>query len=258
MPTASRAGRDPAVQVARDGGVAWIRIAAPAGPGGRLSARVHSELCAGVDDLDHDDGLRVAIVDWPRAGRGEAPHAAPAARASASGDGVAAIARLRVPVIALLRGDVLDDALELALACDLRVAAVDARLGLTQVARGEFPSGGGTQRLPRIVGRARATRMLLLGEIVPARTALAIGLVHEVSSARALEAAGRRLAARIAERGPIAERFAKEALGAAFDLPLAEGLRLEGDLYVLLQTTRDREEGIASFRKKRSPRFTGR
>jgi enoyl-CoA hydratase/carnithine racemase len=100
--------------------------------------------------------------------------------------------------------------------------------------------------------------MLLLGDLVPARRALAIGLVNRVVAARSLWPAGRRLAAELAARAPIAQRFAKEALHAALDLPLLEGLRLEGDLYVLLQTTADRDEGIASFRAKRAPRYRSR
>ena len=100
--------------------------------------------------------------------------------------------------------------------------------------------------------------MLLLAEAVTARRAAALGLVHEVVPGRTLARRGDELAAALAARAPIALRLAKEALRAAHDLPLAEGLRLEGDLYVLLQTTRDRDEGIASFRGKRAPRFTGR
>jgi len=100
--------------------------------------------------------------------------------------------------------------------------------------------------------------MLLLSERVAAPVALAWGLVDEVVTPGRLPAAGRALAGRLAARGPIAQRFAKEALGAALDLPLAEGLRLEGDLYVLLQTTRDREEGLASFRERRPPVYLGK
>jgi enoyl-CoA hydratase/carnithine racemase len=129
---------------------------------------------------------------------------------------------------------------------------------LTQVARGRLPGRGGTQRLPRLVGTARAMRMMLLAEVVGARAALAVGLVHEMIPARRLRAAGRSLARALATRGPIALRLAKEAIRAAHDLPLAEGLRLEGDLYVLLQSTRDRDEGVRSFREKRMPKFSGR
>lgn len=206
-------------------------------------------------ELDLDETVRVVLLRAEGAAFGRCPATdddLPAA------DGVAAVAALRVPVLCLLQGDALDQALELALACDLRLAAPRARLGLTQVARGMLPRHGGTQRLPRLVGRARALQMLLLGETASARRAVELGLVHHVIPARQLRGAGRRLAATIAERAPIAQRLAKEALRSAFDLPLAEGLRLEGDLYVVLQSTRDRDEGIASFRERRKPRFAGR
>ncbi len=186
--------------------------------------------------------------------RGDAPAAGEVA---AGRDGVAAVASLRVPVVALVHGDALDAGFELALACDLMLCAPQARLGLTQIRRGDMPARGGTQRLPRWVGRARALRMILLGEMVGGREAAALGLAHQVVAYRRLRAAGLELARHLAARGPIAQRLAKEALRAAHDLPLAEGLRLEGDLYVLLQSTRDRDEGIASFREKRRPVFAG-
>jgi len=244
------------VQVERSGPIVFLRLGRP-GSTVELSARLHAELCGAVDELEHDEGVRAVVL----ASRGRSFCDGDGEGAPPSGsltDGVAAVARLRVPVIALLHGEVLDAGLELALACDLRVAAASARLGLTQVSRGALPVRGGTQRLPRIVGRAHALRMLLLSELVGAAEAKALGLVHEVVASRDLARAGRRLAERVSARGPIAQRFAKEALAAASDLPLAEGLRLEGDLYVLLQSTRDRDEGIASFRGKRAPLFTGR
>jgi enoyl-CoA hydratase/carnithine racemase len=126
------------------------------------------------------------------------------------------------------------------------------------VTRGELPSHGATQRLPRLVGKGRALAMLLLGEPLRARAALDAGLVQRIVPAAELWRTGARLAAQMAERGPIAQRLAKEALHAALDVPLAEGLRLEGDLYTLLQSTADRDEGIASFREKRRPVFRNR
>ncbi len=250
--------------VAADGEVAWSREGAIArialgrpGASPRLGARSHAALCAAAHEIDHDEEIRVVLVeslgrDFCGGATSEAPAADP------SPDGVTALSGLRVPVVALLRGLVLDEGLEIALACDLRVASRDAVLGLTQVGRGGLPAHGGTQRLPRLVGRARALRMLLLSERVAAPVALAWGLVDEVAAPGRLPAAGRALAGRLAARGPIAQRFAKEALGAALDLPLTEGLRLEGDLYVLLQTTRDREEGLASFRERRPPVYLGK
>jgi enoyl-CoA hydratase/carnithine racemase len=214
--------------------------------------------------LQHDEDLRAVVVLLrglvAASGRGASRgrNAAERCERASNVDGVAAIASLRVPVIAALRGAIADESLELALACDLRVAAADARLSLAQVRGGELPVHGGTQRLPRIVGRGPALRMLLLGEPFGARAAERLGLVSQVVEPSGVKEAALALARRLAERGPIAQRLAKEALAAAFDLPLAEGLRLEGDLYVLLQTTRDRDEGIASFRDERAPVFRGR
>jgi len=234
--------------VARRGAVVELIL-----PGAQLTPELHAELEGAVDEIDHDEGVRAVLLsargrDFCR-GEGEG---------TAAADGVAAVASLRVPVIALVQGRALDVGLELALACDLRILSADARLGLTQLVAGRLPTHGGTQRLPRLVGHARALHMILLAETIDARRAGTLGLATRVVERARLRAEGRKLADAIAERGPIAQRLGKEALRAAGDLTLAEGLRLEGDLYVLLQSTRDRDEGIASFRTRRRPRFRGR
>lgn len=250
-----RAG-DAEVERSREGDVVTVVLGPPGGTP-RLGPRAHASLGEAAREIDHDDSVRAVILVSAGADfcAGDGPGAPGPGREP---DGVAAISSLRVPTVALLHGAVLDEGLELALACDLRVCAEGAILGLGQLLHGAIPSRGGTQRLPRLVGRSRALRMLLLGERISARDALASGLVEQVVSRRRLRAAGEDLAARIAARGPVAQRFAKEAASAALDLPLAEGLRLEGDLYVLLQTTLDRAEGIASFRERRRPTFSGR
>lgn len=220
-----------------------------------LSLALHAALAEASAAIDLDDDVRVVVLR----SRGRvfcAGGAVPSDDAVA--DAVAAIAALRVPVVCLLQGDALDEGLELALACDLRLAASRARFGLTQLAAGRLPRHGATQRLPRIVGKGRALAMLLLGERLTARAARDAGLVQAVHPAGALGRAGTQLARALSARAPIAQRLAKEALLAASDLPLAEGLRLEGDLYVLLQSTADRDEGIASFRERRRPVFHGR
>jgi len=227
-------------------------MAATAG-GVRLNAGLEAELARAAEAIDLDEETRVVVLG----SQGRAFCCGESAGARVD-DAVAAVAAIRQPVIALVGGDAVDAGFELALACDLRVAAPGARFGLTQIARGRLPVRGGTQRLPRLVGVARALRMLLLAEVVGARPALALGLVHEVIPARRLRAAGLSLARALAARGPIALRLAKEAIRGAQDLPLAEGMRLEGDLYVLLQSTRDRDEGVRSFREKRTPRYSGR
>lgn len=222
---------------------------------GRLDGDAHAALAEACEAVDLDDDVRAVFVR----GRGksfcigDAPDVGPD-----TVDGIAALGRVRVPTVAVLTGDAIDAGLELALACDLRIAEKDVRMGLTQTASGAAPFHGGSQRLPRIVGGARASRMLLLGERWRSKEALEAGLVQGVSKRSDLAKDVRELAKTLAGRAPIAQRLAKEALRAAADLPLAEALRLEGDLYVLLHTTRDRDEGIASFHEKRRPTFEGR
>ena len=167
------------------------------------------------------------------------------------------VARLEVPVIAALSGPVLGPGLELALACDVRIAAATSTFALPHIRRGLIPRDGGTQRLPRLVGKAKALELLLLGERIDAQEAMRIGLVHRVVPPRALAETAMSLARDMASRSPVALRFAKEAVNQGMDMPLHQGLRLEADLYFLLQTTEDRVEGIRSFREKRRPRFKG-
>jgi enoyl-CoA hydratase/carnithine racemase len=164
---------------------------------------------------------------------------------------------LRKPSLAVIAGTAHGPGLELALACDLRVAAVSASFALPQLAEGTMPFLGGTQRLPRAIGRARALDLLLTGRAIDAALAHAWGLVAVVAADDALEGEGRRIATALISGAPLAAALAKEAVHAAFDLPLDEGLRLEEDLYALLQTTSDRAEGVRAFLEHRAPRFRG-
>lgn len=170
------------------------------------------------------------------------------------------LAALEVPVIAALNGDAMDHGLELALAGDLRIASASARFGLTDLARGRnsFPWDGGTQRLPRLVGLAWAQDMILTSQILDSGQALNLGLVNRVVAAGQLMAETRRWADSILAGGPIAARYAKEAVRKGMDLSLPQGLALEADLNVILQSTLDRAEGIQAFLQRRVPRFTGR
>ena len=162
------------------------------------------------------------------------------------------------PIIAAIRGFALGGGLELALACDIRIAAEDAQLGLTEVTLGIIPGGGGTQRLPRLIGRGKALEMILTGARIPAAEALSIGLVEHVVPVAELLPSAQALARRIAEKPPIALRYAKEAVVSGLALPLADGLRLESDLSTLLRTTEDRVEGARAFVEKRKPKWSGR
>jgi enoyl-CoA hydratase len=169
-----------------------------------------------------------------------------------------AMDRCPQPILAAIRGFALGGGLELALACDIRVAGEDAQLGLTEINLAIIPGGGGTQRLPRLVGRGKALEMILTGARVPAAEALAIGLVERVVPAGRELAETMELARAIAAKAPVALRYAKEAVVKGLELPLADGLRLEGDLSTLLRTTDDRLEGARAFLEKRRPRWTGK
>ena len=162
------------------------------------------------------------------------------------------------PVIACMQGEAAGAGLELALACDVRIAADDATFVIGDVAAGAVPSGGATQRLPRLIGRGKASEMILLGETMDAQSALACGLVSAVWPLAELDAQGRALADRIAAQGPIAVRYAKEAMLRGLDMPLEQALRYETDLTVILQTTADRAEGVKAFMEKRPPKFEGK
>jgi len=169
----------------------------------------------------------------------------------------AAVASIDRPVIAAINGDALGQGLELALSCDIRIASDKARFGLSQVAQGLIPMDGGTQRLPRIVGKGKAMELLLTAETIKAEEAFEIGLVSKVVAGGKLTSEVESLARTIAGKGPIALRYVKEAVNKGLDMTLKQGLRLEADLYFLLHTTADRTEGIKAFLEKRPSKFKG-
>jgi len=168
------------------------------------------------------------------------------------------IAKLDLPIIAAIHGDAIGQGLELALACDLRLASETSHFGLLHIRTGLIPWDGGTQRLSRLVGRAKALEMILTGEVIDAQEACRIGLVNKMVPSGELMTVAMDMAKEIASKGPIALRYAKEAVYQGMDMTLGQGLRLEADLYLLLHTTQDRAEGIQSFRKKRVPQFEGK
>ena len=167
------------------------------------------------------------------------------------------ISRLDVPVLAAIHGDAIGQGLELVLASDLRIASEGSRFGLTHIRTGSVPWDGGTQRLSRLVGKAKAMEMILTGEIIDAQEALRIGLVNRIVPRGEVTAGVMGLAQEMASRAPIAVRYTKEAICKGIDMTLEQGLRLEADLYLLLHTTRDRTEGIQAFRNKKAPQFRG-
>jgi len=174
------------------------------------------------------------------------------------GAGIHALAEAPQPVVAAIRGVCHGPGLEIALACDIRLAGADATFAAPETAMGTLPRAGGTQRLARAVGRAQALRLVLTGDVIDAAEARRIGLVSAVDPAAEVEGAARALAGRIADRGPIATRMGKEAVHRGAEMTLEQALRYETDLTILLQSTADRAEGVRAFVSKRPPRFTGR
>lgn len=226
--------------------------------GNRINLEMAAELRDACSLLSADDGLRVVIFTGSghvfSTGRDVPPDADAIARIQVA----RAIAALPMPVLAALNGDASDHGLELALAADLRLAAPEARLWFSTPAEGMFPFDGGTQRLPRLVGPAWSQDMLLTGRKLDAAEALAIGLVNRVaeSSGSVIQQACQ-LADSIAKGSPLGARYAKEAMMSGADLTLPHALGLEADLNVILQSTSDRAEGIASFLERREPEFKG-
>jgi enoyl-CoA hydratase/carnithine racemase len=161
------------------------------------------------------------------------------------------------PVVAAINGFALGGGLELALACDIRIASDKAQLGLPEVSLGLIPGYGGTQRLPRVVPRGKALELILTGDRIGAAEALSIGLVDRVVPAAELAAQARALAAAIARRGPAAVSLAKRAVHVGVDSGLEAGLAYEAAQFGVVSGTADAREGCAAFLEKREPRFTG-
>lgn len=230
-----------------------------------LNQDVLQELALVADVITQDPGVRVAIFT----GEGRAfvagadisqiadlNNAFDAREFSLLGQAVMGeIAALPVPSIAAINGFALGGGLELALACDLRVASSKAKLGLPEVGLGIIPGFGGTQRLMRLVGRGRAMDLIFTGRHVPAEEALQLGIVNRVAEdalAAALE-----LAQTISKNGPVALALAKEAMTRGENLDLSEALEIEADLFGLSATTQDMKEGTKAFLEKRTAEFRG-
>jgi E-phenylitaconyl-CoA hydratase len=189
-----------------------------------------------------------------------APEGGPASQAFGHGgpdhllDGLTA----EIPVIAAIGGYAIGGGLEIALACDIRIASDDSTFALSEVQVGSMPGAGGTQRLPRIVGPSLAMQMMLTGERIGAERALAAGLVSELMPRERLRERALELAARIARNAPLAVRATKRLAGLAGDVPLVDGLRIERLAFEAIRASEDRAEGRAAFAEKRDPVYRGR
>ncbi len=243
------------IRYVKKGHVATIKLINPTA-GNDFASGFVRELGEVCDHINNDNNVYVVIltgngaafIDFGDGKSGERPPPGAAA----------AIAAIERPVIAAINGDAFGIGLEMALSCDVRIASDKARLALPQVAEGRLPADGGTQRLPRIIGRGRALEMLLAATTISADEALEIGLVSKIVSSSELANEAQKLAETIAAKGPLALRYLKEAVIKGMDMTLTQGLRLEADLYFLLHTTADRTEGITAFREKKKPRFRGK
>lgn len=229
-----------------------------------IDEQVAQELAEICRDISIDEKIKVVI--FTGAGEKAFSAASDLKKNKSTGKGqsdrllsvAAPVAALKCPTIAAINGDASGQGLELALACDIRIASNKARFALPQIAAGLMPWDGATQRLLRIVGITRAMELVLTGEAIDAREAQRIGLVSKVVPLKELMPLAKNMAQTMASQSPLALSFAKEAINKGLDLTMEQGLRLEADLYFLLHTTKDRTEGIKAFREKRPPKFRGK
>ena len=246
-----------ALKFSVDEGLATVVLNRPES-GNLVDEEVAAELREVASEIAADSGARVVILT------GNGPVFSTGRKAPRKSEDIrdlqasSAVAGIGVPVLVALNGDATDHGLELALAGDIRLAAADGNFGFSAPSAGGLPFDGGTQRLPRLVGPGWANDMLLTGRMVSAKEALTIGLVNRVAEpGEDVLGLARELAGQIMEGSPIGARYAKEAVNSGSDLTLNQGLVLEADLNVILQSTSDRAEGIASFLERRSPSFKG-
>jgi enoyl-CoA hydratase len=256
------------ISTEQDGAVGVVTIDHP--PVNALSAGLLEELESELERLDADPGTRAVVLR----GAGEKAFVAgadisefPVLREAGTENGGSArgIQKLGArmdagdtPIVAAIHGWCLGGGLELAMACDLRVAAEDARLGQPEIKLGLIPGGGGTQRLPRLVGIGRALMLNIGGEPIDARTAYEWGLVEKVVPREGLLDAALEITRTFAARSPHAVAVLRELARTTRDLPLEEGLRREAEAFRRCLASEDGQEGVAAFLEKREPQFSGR
>jgi enoyl-CoA hydratase len=230
-----------------------------------LNGPTMDALCEALEKLDRDEAVRVILVTGSErafaagADIGEMSGASPIdmlrTNRIAQWDRVRKITK---PVIAAVAGWCLGGGCELAMALDIIIAAESARFGQPEIKIGVMPGAGGTQRLPRAIGKSKAMEMILTGEPITAVEAERIGLVSRVVTDELLVEDALALAAEIAKRAPLALRLAKESVNAAFEMGLTDGLAHERRLFYLLFSSDDQKEGMTAFLEKRDPNFKGR
>ncbi len=250
----------------KKGSVGLLTINNP--PVNALSATVVNEILECLREMERDDHVRVMVVtgagskafmagadikEFPQLMQGKAGvagmYAARAHNMFSYLDG------FPKPTVAAINGLALGGGCELALSCDLRVAADSALLGLPEIKLGLFPGGGGTQRLPRLIGEAKAKELMYTGDFIPAQEALRIGLVNSVVPQSEVLRAALELANKIAQRPGVALNLIKQCVDRGMQMTLEEGLRLECDLFDRVFLTEDVREGVSAFIEKREPKF---
>ena len=249
------------IRVEREGAVVTLTIDHP--PANAINGDVVEGLAEGLANAEADESCRALVIT----GNGPKFFSAGADITAFSGgsEAIGKAAELtlgleasRLPVIAAVNGIAFGGGCELTLACDIRIAARTARFGQPEIKLGIIPGWGGTQRLPRLVGRARATELLLTGDPIDADRALAIGLVSEVVDADDLPAAAQRWAALMASRAPLALAATKRAMRSGAHVPLTDALEVERKEFAALFGTEDAAEGISAFLQKRQAEWKGR
>jgi enoyl-CoA hydratase len=237
-------------------------------PANALSPELRFEFTDRLEEISKDDGIWVLIItgagDKFFAGGADIPGLLKLDRQSAlervrkAREFYSGVAYFEKPVIAALNGLCLGGGLELALACDIRVAAEHVRLGFPEVNLGLIPGAGGTQRLPRAIGPGWANHLLFTGEAITAGKALEIGLVQKVVDAEALLEEALRIAGKINSKGPLAVRAAKRVSSRGLQHSLEEGLDMENEAFSAVCGTDDKNEGVSAFLEKRKPEFKAR
>jgi enoyl-CoA hydratase/carnithine racemase len=252
------------IQSSVDGNVALLRLNRPEARNA-LSPELMEELASELERLDPDPEVRCVVIagsDKVFAAGADIKSMAERSFAEALRHPAASfwrrLAAIKTPMIAAVSGYALGGGCELALACDMIVAAEGATFGQPEINLGIIPGGGGTQRLARVLGKQRAMELVLTGERFDATAALELGLVNRVVEGGGWLDEAMALAATVAERPPIATRLAKQAVIAAEETALTAGLESERRLYELAMATEDRVEGMKAFLEKREPKFEGR
>ncbi len=230
-----------------------------------LNRQMVHEIVAAAEEFDRDSAVRVIVVS----GNGQAFSAGADIDEMADETAVGMELRnqfadwdrltlIKKPIIGAVKGYVLGGGFELALACDLLIAASDTRFSFPEVTLGVMPGAGGTQRLTKLVGHRKALEWMLTGERINAETALKYGIINRITEPENILTETKEVAGRIAAQAPLAVRLIKESVHKAVDYPLYEGMQYERKNFYMLFASEDQKEGMRAFVEKRKPNFTGR